>query len=174
MAASTNVRHGGVVAKPGMRFAVVVGRFNDLVTKLLLDGALGAFKSHGAPADAVEVCWVPGSFELPVVAKAMAKSGRFDAVVCIGVVVRGATTHYDAVVGAATSGVLNAGVDTGVPTVFGVLTCDTMEQALDRAGGKVGNKGAEAATTAIEMANLLGDLRADGLAAPAWGGGSKQ
>ncbi|GBF96660.1 6,7-dimethyl-8-ribityllumazine synthase [Raphidocelis subcapitata] len=170
-AAGANVRHGAVVAKPGARFAVVVGRFNDLVTKLLLEGALGAFQSHGATMDNVEVCWVPGSFELPVMAKAMAKSGKFDAVICIGVVVRGATTHYDAVVSAATSGVLNAGVDTGVPTVFGVLTCDTMEQALDRAGGKVGNKGAEAAITAIEMANLLGDLRAEGLAAPAWGPG---
>ncbi|KAI8474744.1 MAG: 6,7-dimethyl-8-ribityllumazine synthase [Monoraphidium minutum] len=167
--AEAKVRHGAVVAKPGQRYGVIVGRFNDLVTKLLLEGAMGAFKSHGANMDNIEVCWVPGSFELPVVAKAMAKSGKFDAVICIGVVVRGATTHYDAVVSAATSGVLNAGVDTGVPTVFGVLTCDTMEQALDRAGGKVGNKGGEAAITAIEMANLLGDLRAEGLAAPAWG-----
>ncbi|KIZ06234.1 riboflavin synthase beta chain [Monoraphidium neglectum] len=167
--AEATIRHGAVVAKPDMRFAVVVGRFNDLVTKLLLEGALGAFKSHGANLDNVQVVWVPGSFELPVVAKAMAKSGKFDAVVCIGVVVRGATTHYDAVVSAATSGVLNAGVDTGVPTVFGVLTCDTMEQALDRAGGKVGNKGGEAAITAIETANLLAELRGEGLAAPAWG-----
>ena len=112
---------------------------------------------------------MPGSFELPVAAKAMAKSGKFDAVVAIGVVVRGATSHYDAVVGAVTSGILNASVDTGVPTIFGVLTCDTMEQALDRAGGKTGNKGAEAAVTAIEMANLLGDLRGAGLAAKTWG-----
>lgn len=163
-----NVRHGAVVARQEQRFGVVVGRFNDLVTKLLLEGALGAFQTHGADMKNVEVCWVPGSFELPVVAKAMAKSGKFDAVICIGVVVRGATTHYDAVVSAATSGVLNAGVDTGVPTVFGVLTCDTMEQALDRAGGKVGNKGGEAAITAIEMANLMADLRKEGLAAPAW------
>lgn len=164
-----NVRHGSVVGKPEQKFGVVVGKFNDLVTKLLLEGAYGAFKSHGVPLSNVEVCWVPGSFELPVVAKAMAKSGKFDAVICIGVVVRGATTHYDAVVSAATSGVLNASTDTGVPVVFGVLTCDTMEQALDRAGGKVGNKGGEAAITAIEMANLMADLTADGLAAPAWG-----
>uniref|UniRef100_A0A383WES3 6,7-dimethyl-8-ribityllumazine synthase n=1 Tax=Tetradesmus obliquus TaxID=3088 RepID=A0A383WES3_TETOB len=164
-----NVRHGSVVAAPSQKYGVVVGRFNDLVTKLLLEGAYGAFQSHGVSLDNVEVCWVPGCFELPVVAKAMAKSGKFDAVVCIGVVVRGATTHYDAVVSAATSGVLNASTDTGVPVVFGVLTCDSMEQALDRAGGKVGNKGGEAAITAIEMANLMASLRGDGLAAPAWG-----
>eukprot|EP00879_Flechtneria_rotunda_P030615 GHRR01033274.1.p1 GENE.GHRR01033274.1~~GHRR01033274.1.p1 ORF type:complete len:204 (+),score=74.46 GHRR01033274.1:27-638(+) len=108
-----NVRHGNVVAKPDMKFGVVVGRFNDLVTKLLLEGAYNAFQSHGVDLANVEVCWVPGSFELPVVAKAMAKSSKLDAVVCIGVVVRGATTHYDAVVSAATSGVLNASVDTG-------------------------------------------------------------
>jgi len=112
---------------------------------------------------------VPGSFELPLVAKAMARSGAYDAVVAIGVVVRGATTHYDSVAGAATSGLLNAATDSGVPVVFGVLTCDTMEQALDRAGGKVGNKGGEAAVTAIEMASLMRTLRANGQAAPPWG-----
>lgn len=112
---------------------------------------------------------MPGSFELPLVAKAMARSGAYDAVVAIGVVVRGATTHYDAVVGGATSGLLNAATDSGVPVVFGVLTCDTMEQALDRAGGKVGNKGGEAAVTAIEMASLMRTLRANGQAAPPWG-----
>jgi len=121
-----------------------------------------------AAAALEQVAWVPGSFELPLVAKTMAKSGKYDAVVAIGVVVRGATTHYDAVVSGATSGVLNASLDTGVPVVFGVLTCDTMEQALDRAGGKVGNKGGEAAVTAIEMANLLKSLRAEGKATNAW------
>lgn len=151
-----------------MKFGVVVGRFNDLVTKLLLDGALGAFQRHGVPASDVDVAWVPGCFELPVVAKAMAKSGKYDAVVCIGVVVRGATAHYDAVVGGATSGVLNASTDSGVPVIFGVLTCDTMEQALDRAGGKVGNKGGEAAVTAVEMGSLMRQLREGGMAAQPW------
>ena len=156
--------HGKVIGT-GMKFGIVVGRFNDLVTKLLLEGALEDFERHGVSRDDVDVVWVPGSFELPVVAKSMAKSGAYDAVVAIGVVVRGATTHYDAVVSGATSGVLGASTDSGVPVIFGVLTCDTMEQALDRAGGKVGNKGGEAAATAIETASVLRQLRAEGKAA---------
>lgn len=165
MASAGKTHIGSLVGQSNHKFGVVVGRFNDLVTKLLLEGALEAFERHGVQRENVEVAWVPGSFELPLASKAMAKSGAFAAVVAIGVVVRGSTAHYDAVVGAATSGVLNAGLDSGVPVVFGVLTCDTMEQALDRAGGKVGNKGGEAAVTAIEMANLLGDLQAKELAA---------
>lgn len=163
----TQVYSGSLVGT-GMKFAIVVGRFNDLVTKLLLEGALEDFERHGVPRSDIDVAWVPGSFELPVVAKAMAKSGKYDAVVAIGVVVRGATAHYDAVVAGATSGVLNASSDSGVPVVFGVLTCDTMEQALDRAGGKVGNKGGEAAVTAIETASLLKTLRLEGKAAERW------
>ncbi|KAL4857470.1 6',7'-dimethyl-8-ribityllumazine synthase [Chlorella vulgaris] len=165
--AASKVYEGSLVGT-GMKFGVVVARFNELVTKLLLDGALGAFSRHGVAADDIDVAWVPGSFELPVVAKAMAKSGKYDAVVTIGVVVRGATGHYDTVVGGATSGALGAATDTGVPVVFGVLTCETMEQALDRAGGKTGNKGGEAAVTAVEMASLLRDLRAEGKAAERW------
>lgn len=149
----------------GKRFGVVVARFNDLVTRPLLDGVLSGLARHGAAADAVDVAWVPGSFELPLAAKAMAASGRYAAVVAVGAVVRGATTHYDAVVSAATSGCLNASTDTGVPVVFTVMTCETMEQALDRAGGKAGNKGYEGAVTAVEMANLLADMRAAGAAA---------
>ncbi|KAI7837438.1 hypothetical protein COHA_008696 [Chlorella ohadii] len=167
-AAAAGEAYVGSLIGTGMKFGVVVGRFNDLVTKLLLEGALDAFNRHGVAREDVDVAWVPGSFELPVVAKAMAKSGEYDAVVCIGVVVRGATTHYDAVVGGATSGVLNASTDSGVPVIFGVLTCDTMEQALDRAGGKVGNKGGEAAVTAVEMGSLLRTLRAEGKAAQPW------
>lgn len=132
----------------------VIGRFNDLVTKLLLEGALHGIKRHGGNPDEVPVVWVPGCFEIPLVCKKLGQSGKYDVVIAIGAVVRGATTHYDSVAGAATSGILGAGMDTGVPVVFGVLTCDTMEQAMDRAGGKVGNKGYEAAVTAIEMANL--------------------
>ena len=166
--ASSGDAYVGSLIGTGLKFGIVVGRFNDLVTKLLLEGALEHFGRHGVPSSDVDVAWVPGSFELPVVAKAMAKSGKYDAVIAIGVVVRGATAHYDAVVGGATSGVLNASTDSGVPVIFGVLTCDTMEQAMDRAGGKVGNKGGEAAVTAIETANLLKQLRQEGKAAKPW------
>lgn len=120
---------------------------------------------HGANIEKdTDIVWVPGAFEIPIVAKSMARSGKYDAVVAIGTVVRGSTTHYDEVCSAATSGILNAGMDSGVPCIFGVLTCDTMEQAMDRAGGKTGNKGYEAGVTAIEMANLLKDLRTAGKA----------
>ncbi|KFM27154.1 6,7-dimethyl-8-ribityllumazine synthase [Auxenochlorella protothecoides] len=153
----------------GLRIGIVVARFNELVTRPLLAGARETLSRHWVDVDNdVDVAWVPGSFELPVVAKAMAKSGKYDAVIAIGVVVKGATAHYDAVVGATTSGVLNAAIDTGVPVVFNVLTCDSMDQALDRAGGKVGNKGSEAAATAVEMANLLASMREVGSAAPTW------
>ncbi len=145
----------GEATAAGRRFAVVVSRFNSLVTERLLSGALDAFARHGAPRDAVDVAWVPGAFEIPVVAQRLASSGAYGAVVALGAVVRGETSHYDHVCQAVTSGVLRAGLDTGVPVIFGVLTADTMEQALDRAGGKAGNKGAEAAVAAIEMANLV-------------------
>ena len=154
--------HGALQAS-GMRFGVVVGRFNSLVTDLLLNGCLEAFERHGCDVSSdVQVAWVPGSFELPLVASSMAKTGKYDAIVCIGAVVRGATTHYDEVCSAATSGIQNVSNSTGVPTIFGVITTETMEQAQDRAGGKVGNKGFEAGVTAIEMGNLLKELRADG------------
>lgn len=164
---ASNSYQGSLIGT-GMKFGIVVGRFNDLVTKLLLEGALEDFERHGVSKDDIDIVWVPGSFELPVVAKSMAKSGAYDAVVAIGVVVRGATAHYDAVVAGATSGVLGASTDSGVPVIFGVLTCDTMEQALDRAGGKVGNKGGEAAATAIETASVLKQLRSSGKAAGPW------
>mmetsp|Transcript_21937 Transcript_21937/g.55809 ORF Transcript_21937/g.55809 Transcript_21937/m.55809 type:complete len:225 (+) Transcript_21937:49-723(+) len=156
---------GAVTSEPSWKYGVVVARFNSLVTKQLLEGAHEVFHRHGVKAENVDVAWVPGSFELPVVAKQMAASGKYNAIVCIGAVIQGATTHYDAVVSAATNGVLNAGTATGVPVVFGVLTTDNLEQALDRSGGKVGNKGGEAALTAIEMASLLAQLRKDGKAA---------
>lgn len=168
MAHAASKAYQGSLIGTDMKFGIVVGRFNDLVTKLMLEGALEDFERHGVSRDDVDVVWVPGSFELPVVAKSMAKSGAYDAVVAIGVVVRGATAHYDAVVAGATSGVLGASTDSGVPVIFGVLTCDTMEQALDRAGGKVGNKGGEAAATAIETASVLKQLRNDGKAAKPW------
>ncbi|GJP41780.1 hypothetical protein CLOM_g1427 [Closterium sp. NIES-68] len=155
----------GGIAGEGFRFGVVVSKFNEIVTKPLLSGAIDTFRRHGVDKDHIEVAWVPGSFEIPLVAQEMAKSGNFDAVLCIGAVVRGSTTHYDAVANNAASGVLSAGLNSGIPCVFGVLTCETMEQAMDRAGGKLGNKGAEAAITAIEMASLMAMLRASGSAA---------
>lgn len=156
--------HGSVTAQPGMKFAVVVAKFNSLITKGLLEGAMETFDHHGVSQDDVDVAWVPGSFELPVVAKSMAKTGKYGAVVCIGAIIRGATTHYDAVVSATTSGVLSASAESGVPVIFGVLTTDDLEQALDRTGGKVGNKGGEAALTAVEMATLMAKLKAAGKA----------
>mmetsp|Transcript_5429 Transcript_5429/g.14660 ORF Transcript_5429/g.14660 Transcript_5429/m.14660 type:complete len:237 (+) Transcript_5429:80-790(+) len=165
LAASTYM--GDITARPSMKFGVVVARFNSLVTKQLLEGALEDFERHGVDPENVDVAWVPGSFELPVVASSMARSGQYQAIVCIGAVIQGSTTHYDAVVGAATNGILNAGLQTGVPVIFGVLTTDSLEQALDRAGGKVGNKGGEAALTAIEMATLMRELELSGKATKA-------
>ncbi|KAH9302631.1 hypothetical protein KI387_014214, partial [Taxus chinensis] len=144
------VRHltGSITKTEGLHFAVVVARFNDIITKPLVEGALDAFRRHSVREEDIDVIWVPGSFEIPLVAQTVAKSGKYHAVICIGAVVRGATTHYEAVANSAASGVLSAGLNSGVPCILGVLTCDTMEQAIDRAGGKVGNKGAEAAVTA--------------------------
>ncbi|KAF4374593.1 6,7-dimethyl-8-ribityllumazine synthase, chloroplastic [Cannabis sativa] len=151
------VRHlvGSVTKTQGLRFAVVVARFNEIVTKALLEGALNTFKNYSVQEEDIDVVWVPGSFEIGVAATKLGKSGKYNAVICIGAVIRGDTTHYDAVANSAASGVLSAGLNSGIPCIFGVLTCDDMDQALNRAGGKSGNKGAEAALTAIEMASLF-------------------
>lgn len=138
----------------GLRVGVVVGRFNEFIGSKLLGGALDAFKRHGMDEDAVDVAWVPGAFEIPLIAQKMAKSGKYDAVITLGAVIRGSTPHFDYVCNEAAKGVSRVALDTGVPTVFGVLTVDTIEQAIERAGTKAGNKGWEAAVTAIEMANL--------------------
>jgi 6,7-dimethyl-8-ribityllumazine synthase len=145
----------GDFATPAGRFAVVTARFNAVVVDALLAGALDAFKRHGVADDAVDVVRVPGSFEVPLVAQRLAGDRRYAAVVCLGAVIKGDTDHYDHVAAAATNGVARAALDSGVPVIFGVLTCDTLEQAVNRAGGKAGNKGFEAAVTAIEMANLM-------------------
>ena len=150
--------YSGKLDGTGMRIAVVCSRFNDLVTDRLLAGALDSLRRHGVDDASVTVAWVPGAFELPLVARQLAASGECDAVVCLGAVVRGATGHYEHVAGQCAAGLQRAQLDTGVPVAFGVLTTDTMEQALDRAGGKAGNKGFEAATTAIETADLLRQL----------------
>ncbi|KAI3470270.1 hypothetical protein Pfo_026933 [Paulownia fortunei] len=146
---------GSLTSAEGLRFAIVVARFNEIVTKPLLEGALDTFKKYSVKEEDIDVVWVPGSFEIGVVAEKLGKSRKFQAILCIGAVVRGDTSHYDAVANSAASGVLSAGLNSGVPCIFGVLTCDDMEQALNRAGGKSGNKGAEAALTAIEMASLF-------------------
>jgi 6,7-dimethyl-8-ribityllumazine synthase len=139
----------------GRRIAVVASRFNRLVTDPLLAGALEALTRHGVAGADVDVAWVPGSFELPLAAQRLAQTGRYAGVIAIGAVVRGATAHFEHVAGQAAAGLATVSLQTGVPVAFGVLTTDTMEQALDRAGGKAGNKGAEAALTVLEMAALL-------------------
>ena len=143
----------------GLRFAVVLSRFNSLVGDRLLEGALDTLRRHGASDDDITLARVPGAFEIPLVASEMAKAGTFDAVICLGAVIRGATAHFDYVAGPLASGLANIAVQTGVPVLFGVLTTDTIEQALERAGTKAGNKGADVAAAAIEMANLLRNIR---------------
>jgi 6,7-dimethyl-8-ribityllumazine synthase len=145
----------GDYSPPGGRFAIVVGRFNALVTQSLLAGCKDAFIRHGVSEDVLDVAWVPGSFEIPLVARRLAASGRYAAVVCLGCVIRGETAHFEHVAGQAAAGVMQAAIGTGVPVIFGILTTDSVDQALNRAGLKGGNKGAEAALCAIEMVNLL-------------------
>jgi 6,7-dimethyl-8-ribityllumazine synthase len=135
--------------------AIVAALFNEVITRKLLEGALAGLRSHDVGEDDLTVVWVPGAFELPLVARRLASSGRFDAVVCLGAVIRGETSHFDYVAGEAARGVASAASDTGVPILFGVLTTESMEQALDRAGGRHGNKGYDAAVAAIQMANLM-------------------
>jgi 6,7-dimethyl-8-ribityllumazine synthase len=145
---------GNLTPPPG-RFALVAARFNQLIVESLVAGARDGLRRHGVAEDAIDLAWVPGSFEIPMVAQRLAASKKYAAVICLGAIIRGDTDHYDHVASAATSGVAQASVATGVPVIFGVLTCDTVEQALNRAGLKSGNKGFEAALTAIEMVNLL-------------------
>ncbi len=148
----------GTFAPPPGRFALVAARFNSAIVDPLVAGAIDALKRYGVADDAVDVVRVPGSFEIPLVAQRLASSAKYAAVICLGAVIRGDTDHYDHVAGQAAAGVARSSLDIGVPVVFGVLTCDTLEQAVNRAGGKAGNKGFEAALTAIEMVNLLRQL----------------
>ena len=148
----------GTFAPPPGRFALVAARFNHFIVEPLVGGALDGLRRHGVAEEAIDLVWVPGSFEIPLVARRLAEGGRYAAVICLGAVVRGDTDHYDYVAGEAAKGVAQAALATGVPVVFGILTCDTLEQAINRAGAKSGNKGFEAALTAIEMVNLLRQL----------------
>lgn len=145
----------GSLQADGKKFGIIVGRFNSFIAEKLLDGAVDTLIRSGASDDDIEVARVPGAYEIPLVAMKMAKSGRYDAVICLGVIIRGATPHFDFVANEATKGIAQAGMDTGVPVIFGVLTTETIEQAIERAGSKAGNKGSECASAAIEMINLL-------------------
>jgi 6,7-dimethyl-8-ribityllumazine synthase len=148
------VYEGNFATPPG-RFALIAARFNHFIVEHLVNGALDGLKRHGVADDAIDLVWVPGSFEIPPIAQGLAASGKYAAVICLGAIIRGDTDHYDYVAGEAAKGVAHAAQATGVPVIFGILTCDTLEQAINRAGAKAGNKGFEAAMTAIEMVNLL-------------------
>ncbi|MBY0086180.1 6,7-dimethyl-8-ribityllumazine synthase [Brevibacillus brevis] len=148
----------GHLVGTGLRVGIVAGRFNELIVSKLVGGALDALKRHGVEEEQVDVAWVPGAFEIPLIAKKMAESGRYDAVVTLGAVIRGSTPHFDYVCNETAKGVASLSLSTGVPVIFGVLTTDNIEQAIERAGTKAGNKGWEAATAAIEMANLSKQL----------------
>ena len=151
--------HEGTLIVSNARIAIVLSRFNSLIGDRLLEGALDTLKRHGVTDDEISLVRVPGAFEIPLAASVLAKTGRYDAVICLGAVIRGSTAHFDYVAGPLASGLASIAVDTGVPILFGVLTTDTIEQALERAGTKAGNKGADVAAAAIEMVNLLKTIR---------------
>ncbi|NLO97572.1 MAG: 6,7-dimethyl-8-ribityllumazine synthase [Peptococcaceae bacterium] len=151
------IYEGKLIAED-LKFAIVAGRFNEFITSKLISGALDALKRHGVKEENIELAWAPGAFEIPLVAKKMAARKCYDAVICLGAVIRGATPHFDHVSNEVTKGIAQVGLETGVPIIFGVLTTDTIEQAIERAGTKAGNKGFDAAISAIETANLLKQL----------------
>lgn len=147
-------RYVGKLLGEGLKFGVVVSRFNEFITSKLLEGAQDALSRHGVKEEDVDIAWTPGSFEIPLIAKKMAESGRYDAVICLGAVIRGGTPHFDYIAAEVSKGIARVGLDTGLPVILGVVTADTLEQAIERAGTKSGNYGAQAALHAIEMANL--------------------
>jgi len=152
------ITHQGFLNAEGKRFALVASRYNEIITSRLIQGAQDCLVRHGAAEEHIEVFRVPGSFEIPLVARKVAATGKFHAVICVGAIIRGQTSHFDFVASEAARGVGRAGFETGVPVIFGVVTTETVEQAVDRAGGRTGNRGAEAALAAIEMASLLESL----------------
>jgi len=139
----------------GLKFGIVAGRFNEFITSKLLGGAIDAIVRHGGKEEDVDIAWVPGSFEIPLIAQKLAESKKYDAVICLGAVIRGSTSHYDVVVNEVAKGTAQVGLKSGTPIIFGVLTTDTIEQAIERAGTKAGNKGFDSAVSAIEMVNLI-------------------
>ena len=150
-----NKHFEGVLLGKGLKFGLVVPRFNEFITKKLLEGAQDALLRHGVNQEDIEIAWVPGSFEIPLIAKKLAQTKRYDAVICLGAVVRGGTPHFEYIAAEVSKGIAKVGLETGLPVIYGVITADTLEQAIERAGTKMGNKGFDAAVTAIEMANLL-------------------
>jgi 6,7-dimethyl-8-ribityllumazine synthase len=148
----------GELQAKGLKFGIVISRFNEFITSKLLDGAIDALLRHGARQDDIEVIKVPGSFEIPLVARKMAMKGTYNAIICLGTVIRGATPHFEYIAAEVSKGIASASMETGIPIAFGIITCDTIEQAVERAGTKSGNKGWDAAVTAIEMAQLLRKL----------------
>ena len=154
-----NLLEGKLVAREGTRIAVVAARFNEFITSRLLSGCEDGLERHGVDTEQIDVAWVPGAFEIPVVAQRLAESGRYDAVICLGAVIRGSTSHYDYVCAEVSKGVAQVSLKTGLPVLFGVLTTDNIEQAIERAGTKAGNKGYDCALSAIEMINLLEGIR---------------
>ncbi|MDR5588275.1 MULTISPECIES: 6,7-dimethyl-8-ribityllumazine synthase [Clostridium] len=152
-----NIFEGQLVAE-GLKVGIIVGRFNEFIGSKLLDGAIDGLKRHGVNVEDIDVAWVPGAFEMPLIAKKMAKSPKYDAVICLGAVIKGSTSHYDYVCSEVSKGIANVSLETGKPVMFGVLTTNNIEQAIERAGTKAGNKGYECAVGAIEMANLIKEL----------------
>ncbi len=150
-----NKKYEGTLIGAGHKFGLVVSRFNEFITGKLLEGAEDALTRHGVKAADIDVFWTPGSFEIPLIAKKVAEKGKYSAVICLGAVVRGGTPHFDYIASEVTKGVAQVGLETGVPVIYGVITADTLEQAIERAGTKMGNAGFNAATSAIEMANLI-------------------
>lgn len=153
-----NIFEGNLVSE-GLKYGIVVGRFNEFITSKLLSGALDALKRHGVKEEEISVAWVPGAFEIPLAAQKLAESGNYDAVITLGTVIRGSTSHYDYVCNEVAKGVAAIGLKTGIPTIFGVVTTENIEQAIERAGTKAGNKGWDSAMAAIEMANLTKQLK---------------
>jgi 6,7-dimethyl-8-ribityllumazine synthase len=149
----------GRMIATGLKFGIVISRFNDFITERLLNACLDTLRRHGADINDVDVMWCPGAFEIPLIAKHAAETEAYDAIICLGAVIRGATPHFDHVAGQAASGIARIPLDTGVPTIFGVLTCDSIEQAIERAGTKAGNKGIDCALAAIEMVNLISSIK---------------
>jgi 6,7-dimethyl-8-ribityllumazine synthase len=148
----------GLLVGRGLKFGVVISRFNEFITKKLLEGAQDTLRRHEVDPEDVEITWVPGAFEIPLIAQKLAQSGKYDAVICLGAVIRGGTPHFDYIAAEVTKGIAMVGLETGLPVIYGVITTDTIEQAIERAGTKAGNKGAEAALSAIEMANLVKNI----------------
>ncbi|MFC2060059.1 6,7-dimethyl-8-ribityllumazine synthase [Chloroflexota bacterium] len=153
-----NKQYEGMLLGKGLKFGVVLSRFNEFITKKLLDGAQDALLRHGVSEDDIETAWVPGSFEIPLVAKKLAQTKKYNAIICLGAVIRGGTPHFEYVAAEVTKGIAYVGLETGLPIIYGVITADTLEQAIERAGTKEGNEGFKAAVSAIEMTNLLASI----------------